>query len=261
VVPVSPHEIAFVVEGEPGQLSLEAVSEALEAFKTFLQGTGNASWVLGSLAVGSARLGAAIADLSQEEADSRFQEIIEGIESIESGAEAPASWSTHALGGLVKMAGIGNRRDAIGAHVATARKEIQMTRHLAEQARRARRARTQPRLSFGSVTGEVDRFIARNKREFGLIDEATKRPVTVQFSENDLEIVTTEMISRRVTVWGPLQHNADGGKDVLTMEGFEVRDVTRDGGRLTVDEVAGSLGPDWTAGMNSIDWVREMRRG
>lgn len=25
------------------------------------------------------------------------------------------------------------------------------------------------------------------KREFGLIDEATKRPVTVQFSENDLE--------------------------------------------------------------------------
>jgi len=29
------------------------------------------------------------------------------------------------------------------------------------------------------------------------------------------------MISRRVTVWGPLQHNADGGKDVLTMEGFE----------------------------------------
>ena len=169
--PVSPHEIAFVVEGEPGQLSLEAVSEALEAFKTFLQGTGNDSWVLGSLAVGSARLGAAIADLSQEEADSRFQEIIEGIESIESGAEAPASWSTHALGGLVKMAGIGNRRDA--------------------------------------------------KREFGLIDEATKRPVTVQFSENDLEIVTMEMISRRVTVWGPLQHNADGGKDVLTMEGFE----------------------------------------
>ena len=59
------------------------------------------------------------------------------------------------------------------------------------------------------------------KREFGLIDEATKRPVTIQFSENDLELVTAEMISHRVTVWGPLQHNADGGKDVLTMEGFE----------------------------------------
>ena len=38
------------------------------------------------------------------------------------------------------------------------------------------------------------------KREFGLIDEATKRPVTVQFSENDLEIVTMEMISRGATV-------------------------------------------------------------
>ena len=134
---MSPHEITFVVEGGPGQLSLDVVSEAFEAFKTFLQGTGNASWVLGSLAVGSACLGAAISDLSQEEPDSRFQEIIEGIESIESGAEAPASWSTHALGGLVKMAGIGNRRDA--------------------------------------------------KREFGLIDEATKRPVADQFSENDLE--------------------------------------------------------------------------
>ena len=159
------------------------------------------------------------------------------------------------------MAGIGNRRDATGAHVATARKEVRMTRHLAEQARRAQRSRTQPRLSFGSATGEVDRFIARNKREFGLIDEATKRPVTVQFSENDLELVTAEMISHRVTVWGPLQHSADGSKDVLTMEGFEVRDAARDGGRLTVAEAAGTLGPDWTAGMNSVDWVREMRRG
>ena len=243
---MSPHEITFVVEGEPGQLSLDVVSEAFEAFNTFLQGTGSASWILGSLAVGSARLGAAISDLSQEEADSRFQEIIAGIESVEAGSEAPASWSSQALGGLVKMARIGNRPDAIGAHVATARKEVRMTRHLADQARRARRARTRPRISFGSVTGEVDRFIVRNKREFGLIDEATKRPVTIQFSENDLELVTAEMISHRVTVWGPLQHNADGGKDVLTMEGFEVRDAARDGGRITVDEAAGSLGPDWT---------------
>ena len=84
--------------------------------------------------------------------------------------------------------------------------------------------------------------------------------MTIRFSEDALPQVVG-MVDRRVTVWGPLSRGTDGRKDFLTMEGFEVRRSPGADERLAVDDVAGSLGSDWTEGLSSVDWVREMRRG
>jgi hypothetical protein len=252
-------EIMFIVEGIPGQIPLDVAAEAMSAFTSFLQGTGDTTWALGTLAVGSACFGATAVGLSREETEARFREIITGMESVDAGAGAPETWSPSALSGLVAMARVADRSGTTGARIVSGETEVRMTRHLAEEVRRGRGAPS-PRVAFGSVTGRVDRFMARDRRELGLIDEATGRPVTIRFSEDALPQVVG-MVDRRVTVWGPLSRGTDGRKDVLTMEGFEVRRSPGADERLAVDDVAGSLGSDWTEGLGSVDWVREMRRG
>ena len=130
-------EIMFIVEGIPGQIPLDVAAEAMSAFTSFLQGTGDTTWALGTLAVGSACFGAIAVGLSREETEARFREIITGMESVDAGAGAPETWSPSALSGLVAMARVADRSGTTGARIVSGETEVRMTRHLAEEARRA----------------------------------------------------------------------------------------------------------------------------
>lgn len=249
-------EIRVIIRGDARQIDAVALQRALTGLLDLVRKSPDERWVVSELRLGSIVAAVAPADIGPAEVEERFRHLISGIDLLTDVAEPPVRWTDEMLQGLatfgtvLPLPGV----DAIEIRLDN-RHTVPITRELAEH---ASRALARGRTSFGSVEGVIDRFYDRDgKREFGLRDRGGDA-VSVRFKRADSDRVR-ECIGQRVVAWGRLKRNTEGRKRELKMDGFDlVQDLPS---RLTLDDVIGTLGPDWTEGRGSVQWIREQRDG
>ncbi|MFM9272821.1 hypothetical protein [Pseudarthrobacter sp. NKDBFgelt] len=248
------NEVRLKILGAPNSIDVRALHRSLGGLIDLLHGATDSHWLIADMKVSSAL----VEVRPDEDLDWRavFAEITEGLRHLETISSTPASWGDAMLeavvqaGGLSKFAGVEGVELTVGA----AGEPIRLDGEIVANASRALKA---PNKSLGSVAGKIDRYLSRSGRKnFGLVDESTGKSVKVTFSSH-MEARVVEAIGKQVLAWGELRRDHTGRKVSLSLEDFEtVETVSRP---VSVDEIAGLLGTDWTNGIGSVEWVRKQR--
>ncbi|MCP1413567.1 hypothetical protein [Paenarthrobacter sp. A20] len=248
-------EVRLRILGAPNAIDVRALHRALGGLLDLLHGSTDVHWFISDLRVGSAQIQIRPPRKTEEEWETAFQEITEGLRHLETDCSTPAAWGDSMLEALVQTGRLSKFAGVEGVEVTLGEgRPIRLDREIVANAARALKA---PNKSLGSVAGKIDRFISRSgKNNFGLVDQNTGRSVQVTFTKA-MESRVVEAIGKQVLAWGALRRDHTGRKVSLALEDFEVVQAGRR--TVSVDEIVGALGTDWTDGRGSVEWVREQR--
>ena len=247
-------EVRLHVKGRHGDIDVSALQRAVDGLVDLLKGAPAERWVVSELRSGSLTTAVRPIGADSIELDIRFAEIVAGITALNAGPATPAHWSDRMLEGVALIGEVNALPGVDGVEIQVGTATPMPVTH--DAGKNARAALDNGPQSFGSVDGTVDRFLSRQgRREFGLVDASERRVVTVRFGRSDEEAVRAA-IGKRVLVWGVLRRTPEGRKKELKMEGLT--EVARTAA-LTVDDITGALGADWTDGASSIEAIRRQR--
>lgn len=247
------NEVRLKILGAPNSIDVRALHRSLGGLIDLLHGATESHWLISDLKVSSAL----VEVRPDEDLDwhAVFAEITDGLRHLETTSSTPADWGDSMLeavvqaGGLSKFAGVEGVELTVGAG-----EPIRLDGEVVANASRALKA---PNKSLGSVAGKIDRYLSRSgKKNFGLVDESTGKSVKVSFSAQ-MEARVLEAIGKQVLAWGELRRDHSGRKVSLSLEDFEIVQTTQR--PVSVDELAGLLGAEWTNGLSSVEWVRKQR--
>lgn len=248
-------EVRLKILGAPNSIDVRALHRSMGGLIDLLHSATESHWLISDLRVSSALLEVRPAEREDLDWDSTFQELTEGLHHLNATSSTPANWGDAMLEALVQTAGLGKFAGVEGVELTIgAGSPIRLDGEIVAN---ASRALTAPNRSIGSVTGKIDRYLSRSgKKNFGLVDENTGKSVKVSFSSL-MEARVVEAIGKQVLAWGELRRDHTGRKVSLSLEDFEV--VERVRRSVSVDEIVGVLGREWTNGLSSVEWVKEQR--
>lgn len=250
-------EVRLRIRGEHGTIDVGALHKALGALLELLKAGGvGANLVISDLREGSAEVGVRLryADVEVEE---RFARIVSGLGDLGT-QRVRNDWDAAMLESAVDMASALEYTGVSGLEVrGPGLPYVEVTPTTLET---ARSALTVSSVSIGSITGRIHRFFDhKSRREFGMIDDLTQMSVKVTFSV-DKEPKVLRAVGKTVQAWGELRRNRDGRKVSLKLDDFEVIDAPPRR-PLSIDDITGVLGDDWTDGEGSVEAVRRQRDG
>lgn len=249
-------EITVEVEGDANRIDARTLLDVARSMLDLLESVGErpnygSVWVPTGLVVGSLCL-----DLvcSEPDAADVVDTVMNGISSLDHSVVLPDGFRDRDLRSLVDMARTAHKGGGNGVKVVAGDTKREITDRVAQNAEAARSIKVQ---SWGSVSGVLDRLILRNNRnEVGLIDDVTKRAVTVRFPERLRDRVVGSMAKRVVGV-GRLTRDLSGEK--LTLELYEL-ELDEKQPPEPISQLVGVLGDDWTGGLDAVEFVRGNRR-
>ena len=254
-------EIRLHLEGEEGRIEARALIHGLGSLLKLLDMAApeneRPDWVISLLSEGSADVAIRPAGVVTQEALEGITRVAEGVDALCRDSGIPDGWDQAMVKLLLEVSEVTRYSGVEGASLQWAsRSSVRVDREVRAHAEESVSER---RVSLGSVRGRLDRYFHRgNRREIGLVDEAAGTAIAVTFEEDLLERVKAA-VEETVIAWGEVRRNERGQKVGLRMEDFEV--VRADSAHAApVEQMVGTLGPDWTNGANSVDWVREQRR-
>lgn len=246
------------VAGQIDKISPETMAEAFSAFVALLATPNSGiNWRMTQLSLDSLTMAAtpirSANDVNQAEINEKFKELTYGLKCNEEGNKAllPRELSD-------PFERIGNLTTAPGVESITATVDGQT---FAFTPPPKDTFQSFPETSIGSVTGKIDRINTREGYEFGLIDEAERRPVKVRFKEFKLENIKS-LMGKRVRVRGELTRNQQGHKESLQMwriEEIEDHDDLPTFDDLALDDLVRIFQTPRKA-MSAEEIVQEMRR-
>lgn len=242
-------ELTIELGGPHEGMDPRAVADAINAVDKILRnlrGGGPAAPALSDLSTGSARI-------TIRGGSERVELLRSGLGALAESAAVPPGWSPESVVGLLNLHQAANRHgvESIGIAIDDSLDMIDeaLVRHAKESI-----APSPP--SLGSVRGVLYRYHNGGKRSAGLRDSRTERSVEVGFPEH-LTGDIRSALDHEVEIWGEVTRDRDDRIRSVEAVGLEVIAESRE--RVTLDDVAGILGPDWTEGMDPVEWVRRGR--
>lgn len=252
--------VSMRVEGDPRQMDVAEALAALTALARLLAEWEDDSprWRPVEVAISSLALVVEPASSDPsilERAKRESMQLRAGLQSFSERAVIPHDWSDTKARLLRKAGAHMNASAGITGLtlIVDESPAIHITPVMLDNAIAAVRIRTE---SYGSARGKLDIVNLRGRRpKINLLDESTGDDVRCVVP-NDLVDHVTSHIGRIVEVEGLLHRDSEGRKvsiDVTDMQLVE-RPLP-----VPVSQLVGILGPDWTGGLDSVEWVRRQR--
>lgn len=240
--------IKVELEGSHGQIDPRAVAEAIVALDKVLRSLPQdepTPLAISSLSIGSAKIGI--------RATERVAGVMrDGLRDLFHEAVVPRGWSVETVAGLLELDQVRKRAGVEGIWLriddALAPLDEQLALH-------ARESIEPPAPSLGSVRGELYRYNG-HQHTAALRDYRTSRIVTVTFP-TALAADVRGALDQEVEAWGRVTRNIHDQVESIVLEGLTSLETPES--RVSLDDVIGMFGSDWTEGMDSVDWVRRQR--
>ncbi|GGP69659.1 hypothetical protein [Saccharothrix coeruleofusca] len=112
-----------------------------------------------------------------------------------------------------------------------------------------------PAPSLGSVCGQLYPYNG-HQRTAALRDRRTGKVVALHFPAA-LAATVRQALGKEVETWGRLTRNVHDQVESISVEGLAVFETSAPG--IALDDVIGVLGPDWTEGVDSAEWIGRQR--
>lgn len=243
-------EIMIELAGPHGEIDPRAVADAITALDKILRNLASdepPKLSLSMLATGSATAGV--------RCDPRLIETLRlGMTRLSSGPYIPDGWSVDSVNGLIDLQNVEHRRGVNAVRLKIGEQVSDIDETLAAHA--AKSIEPGPP-SLGSVRGLLYRYNNDlKKRSAGLRDYRTGQVVNIVFPIH-LAALVRGGIDHEVEAWGEVRRNGHDVVSEISIRGIEVVDSSR--AAVALDEVAGIFGPDWTDGIDTVEWVRRQR--
>lgn len=211
---------------------------------------------LSTVAEGSTTLGVRPPNAATDKDRAPINLVLDGAAELESSAGVPTGWDEEMVREIIRI-GAAVEAEGIDGAALVWQQRAEGLRVDGQVLANARASLDELSRSIGSVRGVFDRYVHRAaRREVGLVDEVSGKPLRISFPASAAAKVAGS-IERRVLVWGEIRRNAKGEKVSMRLDDFEVLEEV--GRPLAVEDLVGILGPEWTGGLGSVEWVRAQR--
>lgn len=241
-------EIQITLEGPPGTTDPRAVAEAITALDKLLRNIAGDEKAL--LQVSELSTGSAVVSVRCDR--QRVELLRAGLDELASATTVPAGWNAESVSALIDLESV-SKRAGVEAILLRANDVVRsIDRALADHAE-ASIAPGPPAL--GSVRGKLYRYNGL-RQTAGVTSNQTGQVVQVRFPSH-LTADVRSALDHEVELWGEVERNKNQRVHKILISGLEVVESSR--AAVTLDEVAGILGPDWTEGLDAVDWVRRQR--
>lgn len=215
-------------------------------------------WVMSELSLGSVKCAVRPAPGQETAGDRRMRLVWRGAQQLRTGAGIPTGWTEHAVRAFLDLAKL-TRCSGVDSAALTASKDESLT--LDESVKlHAERSLQSTSEVLTTVRGTIVRYLNDGaRREVGIRELPSGRPLRVIFPlamAHDLKVALLDDLP--ISVRGVLKKNGEGQRLSLTAEGLTVLPGTKQP-TFRVRDMSGTLGKDWTSGLNSVDWVRSQR--
>lgn len=208
------------------------------------------TWYLTGLSIGSAQAVLTAEDIS-DDALLVGTEFVSALKVVETGESLPDYFSAKSLKSLTKLArpfgtpGVEYLEASVRSNDTVV--TVRATQKIGENLVKLQAARSR---ALGSITGILDTISTRGPNKFQLLDPVSRRPVSCQFSDEQLDDIK-DALKRRVVVSGIVIRNSSGQPLRVEDAQFTVLD---DSGPLT--NLVG-LDPEFTGGLSLPEyWER-----
>jgi hypothetical protein len=190
-----------------------------------------------------------------ERAYSEARRVGDGLRYLAKHASIPAGWSPRKAR-LLRKAGAhmqaGSGITGLSITIDPA-EPIYITPVMLENANAAVKVRL---LSYGSAVGKLDIVNLRSRKpKIQLLDQQTGDDVKCEFSPELLDQAMS-LVGKVVAVEGLLKRDTEARKVSIEVTGLS--QVERQI-QPPISELIGILGPDWTGGVDSVEWIRQQR--
>ena len=256
------------VAGSLGAISVLALRDVLTQVIALLDdldstaGPGQANlhrdWVVTGLSEGSASVAIAAAHSTGEAVLPRA---LEAVRDLAERPVIPPGATETAIKKVIALHSITGRRGVTGIELSEVgdklARVIPIGANVAANARKAIEVRSRTRSSFH---GRLDKVNLRTKSpEFSLFDDARRVALRCHLAEpNEADLLATVKTSLGaiVSARGDLKRNSLG--QAIHMRVDRLRVLEAPDRPICVSEIAG-IAPDWTGGLDSVDFVRLQR--
>jgi hypothetical protein len=243
-------EIQVKLEGTHGTIDPRAVAEAIVALDKILRHIASDEpprLELTGLSVGSAKI-------SIRSDQQRVETVLGGVDSLAASPVIPKGWSAESITGLVELEHVSARRGVDEVLLRTRQVVATIDDELARHAE-ACIALSPP--SLGAVRGTLYRYNNNgDRRVAGMRDYRTGHAVEVLFPGHLVADVRSAL-DHEVEAWGEVRRDMNDRIRSITITGIETIQSSR--AAVTLDDVAGIFGADWTDGLDPVEWVRHQR--
>lgn len=216
-------DVLLALEGPAGAIDGRALQEALGVVLELLSEAEHAAsgqaraWTVARLATSSAIIG-----LAHPEPAATLKVLSSGLDELRRHARVPGSWTPQMVRGVRRLGRLAGTKGTEGVRLEVPRQSAHwafdpvMTGH-------ATQALSAVEVSLGSVSGLVDLWRERGRRQIGIsLDDGGT--LTARFSEALAERVRTEALHHRIEAWGELERNGAGQPVALNLVDFAVLD-------------------------------------
>ncbi|NVC23356.1 hypothetical protein E7Z53_07855 [Kocuria salina] len=257
--------IDLYIGGHENNIDARALTDGSAAFVRLLENAADASraagnrgpkprWVIEHLKTGSIDIGIAPDEATAETGEQVIETVTAGIRVLDTEPRMPIGWTRSMLLQLQKIGRLGEHAGVSGVQISSETLgKVALERAVL---RNVQTILNQSVASIGAVTGKlVGWHVANDTDHVEVRDESTGNAIDVVIRDSSIADIGL-LLRKRVRVQGILNRNLEGVKESIEAKRIEEVEPRS---RVSIRDIAGSLGTDWTDGINPVTWQRRHR--
>jgi hypothetical protein len=243
-------DITVDLEGEDG-IDPRAVADAIAAVEKLVKSVAvdePPTLVLTDMSVASAHI-------TMRATGAPTDVLHDGLSRLRTSPERPAGWHRDSLEAVIDLAKVAKLKGVESVQLRIGSIVERIDADLQDHAKTALEPQSR---SLGAVRGVIYRYtndIATHNRSAALRNVHTRESVLLRF-DNEIAAKVRANLENEVEVWGELERDDEEAILQIRVEGIEPIEPDE---RQDMGHGRGILGPDWTGGIDPVDWVRSQR--
>ena len=251
--------VGITVAGKREELSARALVQATESLVRLLERAarsggdvkGDPKFVLRRLRIGSIDVAIEASPEAGPAENAGIKLVQDGIRTLSTAAVLPDRWTLDMVRDLRSLCHLSRIPGVQGVHLdASGDTNLELVSSVMGN---VLKLLDEPTVSYGSVTGTVKEWKGLKDRDKLVVrDETSGNDIEVYLPHQD-DLDVGEFLRRRIVARGELTRNREGRKIKITAHTCKMIENRRS---VSITEVAGVLGPDWTNGTDVVEWQR-----
>lgn len=258
-------KIGLYIGGHAQNIDARALSDGSAAFVRLLEKATDAArngglqgpkprWIIGHLKTGSVDIALAPDEATAETGDRIIETVTSGIRTLDTEPQMPLGWTRQMLLEVQRLGRLGEHTGVSGVQISSASIGQVALEHAV--LRNVQIILNRSVSSIGAVTGPlVSWHIANDTDHVEVRDESTGALVDVVIPDSSIADIGA-VLRKRVRVQGVLRRNLEGTKESIEAKRIEEMEPRP---RVSIRDIAGSLGTGWTGGIDPVTWQRRQR--
>jgi len=261
--------IKLKIEGERGKISLHSLIIGLQCQLGILKDldvavsgeiNGSLDWVVTDLQLSS--LAVVVESQSKIENKNAGPKVVNlcvtGMKQLEEEGVTPPYFPEHSLKLSKKLVGMIGKNGATGIEISSPIIPTHIATLSPKAAVNIDELLPTKYSSLGSVEGKIETLSIHKTTKFVVYHAITQRAIACKFDQNQLEQIKN-ILGRRVNVYGTISYNAKG--EPLRVEDIiDIRLLKEEHELPTIKDIYG-IDPDFTGGLDSVEYLRRLRLG